>query len=101
MRVPIPPPSMLLCVLILSGCASFPDLGTGHTAAADAAPWPRIEPLGQVLAEADRLTITPAVAGDLAARAAALKARAARLKQPVVDDATRSRMRAAQGRNSG
>ena len=94
-------PILLLCGLLLAGCDQPPRLGTEVSAAALDAPWPRIAPLGPLLAEGAEAGLTPEVSGDLAARAAALKARAARLSTPVIDDATRARMAAASGRNAG
>jgi hypothetical protein len=96
MRLPV----LLVVSLALAGCAQFPRLGGEVSASAQAAAWPRIAPLGPLLALGAEADLTPALAGDLASRAAALRARAARLQRPVIDAATRARMQAAQARNA-
>lgn len=86
--------ALLLSVLILPGaCATLPDPGGRLSAAANesAAP-PELVPLAPLLAAADGITITPEVSLTVQNRAAALRTRAARLRGPVVDPATRQRM---------
>jgi hypothetical protein len=97
MRLPV----LLFCGLALAACADVPRLGTAPGARALAAPWPRIAPLGPLLAAGAEARLTPALTGDLTARAAALRARAARLRGPVIEAATRARMQAAQARHPG
>jgi hypothetical protein len=65
----------LLILLSLSACAPFPEVVTN---AQDAGPPPPLLPIDQLLAQAD--LSPPVLADPLQARAAALKARAARLR---------------------
>lgn len=74
---------ILLCLVLppaLTACAPFPLEGSPGTDAAQAAPWPVLLPLDQVLARQDAVTITEASNAELLARAAALRARAAGLR---------------------
>jgi hypothetical protein len=77
----------LALLLAFAACAEIPDLGPANDAAA-AAPWPRLVPLEPVLAEAAAITISDETATGLDARGAALRARAARLRNAVVGDET-------------
>lgn len=78
--------------LLLSACAGFPALDARMTEADRTAPWPALVPLGPVLAAADARAGAPPPAGDLPARIAALNARAAALRGPVIDAATAARI---------
>ena len=90
---PFPPVRALLPVLCLAlaACVERPDVAARIDPAALAAPTPALVPLGPLLASAAALGATP-VAGPPEGRIAALNARAARLRGPVVDAATRARM---------
>ena len=77
--------ALLLAILIpaLMACAQFPELDTVVSEEAKNAPPPQLKPVDQVLADAQSV---PAQKGDsteeeLRARAAALQARANRLRQ--------------------
>ncbi|MDX8347690.1 hypothetical protein SLH49_06800 [Cognatiyoonia sp. IB215446] len=65
---------VLLVLMMLSGCATFPDLDDSITDAAREAPYPSLEPL-----PSDPFAI-PAAEVALDERIAALQARAARLR---------------------
>lgn len=92
--------ALLLC-LALSGCTQFPQLDAVVSASAKSAAYPRLQPLDGVLARANASTTDPAaLRGDLAARVAALRARAARLRGPIIEPAVRARMNAALRRHS-
>jgi len=65
--------------LALSACSGFPELDARLTAADRAAPWPELVPVGTVLAAAGPAAEADGT-GDLAARLAALRARAAALR---------------------
>ena len=89
---------LLLC-LALAGCAEAPSLDGRISAAAAAAPYPVLQPLAPLLAQAAQPgRITPQTPRQLEGGAAALRARAAALRGPVVDAATRARMQAAAAR---
>lgn len=81
----------VLC-LALSGCATVPDLGplTGTVG-----PSPQIEPLDQLIAAAQGSRLTAAMGDALLVRANRLRARAAAMRGPVQDPATRARLAAA------
>ena len=82
----------LLCVMLV-GCSAPPDLDTAFDQAALDAPYPRLIPLGS-LAEQGPQTSAPTPA---LGRMAALRARAAGLRQPVLSRGDRARLR--QGAN--
>ena len=84
----------LLPVIALSACASFPELDGTVPAHMEDAAYPRLVPVEPLLAAAEEVQITPETESRLMARAAALRARAARLRGSVVDRGTRARMRA-------
>ncbi|QDC10227.1 hypothetical protein FHY55_13645 [Oceanicola sp. D3] len=93
--------ALLLC-LALAGCTQFPELDAVVSASAKSAAYPRLQPLDSVLARANSSTNDPdAVRGNLAARVAALRARAARMRGPIVEPSIRARMNAALRRHSG
>lgn len=81
----------VLC-LALAGCATAPDLGP-LTAAVG--PTPQILPLDQLIASAQGGRLTAAMGDALVARANRLRARAAAMRGPVQDPATRARLAAA------
>ena len=70
-------PAFLLC-LALSACATFPDVGA--TARPVVAPAPQLVPIDGILMQADAQRPVGSVISDTEARAAALRARAARLR---------------------
>lgn len=78
--------------LALAACAQFPELDAARSADVADAPWPDLLPIETLLAGPPPRA-TEAETDAVAARAAALRNRAARLKGPVVDAATKSRMR--------
>ena len=89
---------LVLC-LTLAGCADAPSLDGRISAAAAAAPYPTLQPLAPLLVQAAQPgRITPQTTAELDGGAAGLRARAAALRGPVVDAATRARMRAAAAR---
>ena len=84
-------------VISVSGCADRPDL-TGRVApVAKGTAWPTLLPSNQLTTDADTdASGTAQTAKDLSARAAALRARAARLAAtPVLSSAERARLSAA------
>ncbi len=91
-----------LCIcLALSGCTQFPQLDAVVSESAKNAPYPTLAPVDGLLARANASTTDPAaVRGDLASRVAALRARAARLRGPIIEPPVRARMNAALRRHS-
>ena len=83
---------LALTLAALAGCTTFPELDAVQTPGLANAPYPRLLPLGTLLAEGSAPRATPEAMGDVAARAARLRARADRLRSPVIDSATRARM---------
>lgn len=84
--------------LALTGCAAPPNVGRPMSDAVKRADYPRILPLDAVLAQRPDVAPAEEIAAPLASRASALRARAARLRGPIVDQSTRSRMRDALAR---
>lgn len=83
----------LSLAVVLSACVDIPELGDRVAPDLRDAPFPQLLPIDVILDQ------TPApqeqaveVQNDLAARVAALRARAARLQGPVVDPNTLRRM---------
>ncbi|WP_439104222.1 hypothetical protein [Celeribacter marinus] len=88
---------LAVIVISVSGCSDRPDL-TGRVApAAKGTAWPTLLPSDQLTTDADTDASGAAqTAKDLSARAAALRARAARLAAtPVLSSAERARLSAA------
>ena len=90
---------MIALLALATGCADTPRLDPAMSARARDAAYPELVPLGPLLAglpmdDGDLGT------GTLTARAAALRARAARLRGTVVDAPARDRMRAAVTRHT-
>ena len=80
-------------LIALAGCATPPALDGRISAAAAAAPYPTLQPLAPLLARASAPPrITPQTTGRTQGAAAGLRDRAAALRGPVVDGATRTRM---------
>ena len=78
--------------MALGGCATPPDLGNTVPPELEAAPYPRLLPLEQILADSATAEATPELEAALEARAAVLRARAAGLRGPVIEPPLRSRM---------
>lgn len=72
-------------------CDPLPQIGAAP--AAPAGPPPRLLPIGELLAQAPAAGLRPERGDALAARAARLQARAAAMRGPVHDPATRARLR--------
>lgn len=83
---------LALTLAALAGCTSFPELDAAQTPGIETAAYPRLLPLDTLLTEEGDPRATPEATDDLAARVAQLRARADRLRGPVVDGGTRSRM---------
>ncbi|MEX1233422.1 MAG: hypothetical protein WEB56_00365 [Roseovarius sp.] len=77
----------------LAGCTPFPELSSPASEAALAQPYPDLIPLDGLNTRMETSRITPDTAPAIEARATRLRDRAARLGGPVVDPATRGRMR--------
>lgn len=83
----------LACLLGLAGCTDFPALDGTISPALQNAPYPDLVPLSPIVAQAGAADYGGAsAAADLAPRLAALRARAAGLRGPVIPAPTRSRM---------
>lgn len=92
----MPPHRALLCLcLVLVGCGGMPDLASP---APPAGPAPEIAPLDGLLAQVpppgNATATDPTDPTGLSARAAALQARATKMRGPVADPATRERLAA-------
>ena len=86
-------PLTVLVLIALCGCAAPPALDGRISAAAAAAPYPTLQPLAPLLARATQPPrITAQTTSGTQGNAAGLRARAAALRGPVVDPATRTRM---------
>ncbi|KGM48381.1 hypothetical protein [Pseudooceanicola atlanticus] len=70
----------MVAALSLSACAQFPELDRAIPADEQRGPYPDLVPVGGLLAQAENPRIEDDDADNLSARAAALKARAARLR---------------------
>ncbi len=84
---------------MLAGCSNFPELDAAITPAARQAGYPSLMPLDQLVAGAEEVQITEETIATLQGRVSGLKGRAARLRGPVIDSATRARMQAAIARH--
>ncbi len=91
----------LFVCLTLGACAERPDVASRIDPAALSEPGPVLMPLSPVLAAADGIAAAGPVAGPPPARLAALRARAAGLRGPVVGPAVRAAMAAAGRRAAG
>jgi hypothetical protein len=93
MRIHRPAPfCLILCATALLACTPLPD---GLSTRVSAAEPPPLVPLDNLLAKVDAPVATAAVADNLAGRAARLRNRAALMRAPVLDPATRARLAAA------
>jgi hypothetical protein len=86
-------------LLVLGGCASFPEVDAAQARFAEkaggASEAPRLVPIEGLIAQASPGRATVAARDGLAARAAGLRARAAAMQGPVHSPATRARLAAA------
>ncbi len=92
-------PALALSAALLAGCSDFPELDDAVSPTARKAGFPNLLPIDQLIAGAQEVQITEETVTTLQARIARLNARAARLRGPVIDAATRARMRAAIARH--
>lgn len=96
MRRPALLPPALLALGALAACAEFPEIAARIPAGERSAAPPALVALGPVLAAADRAILdtraTEAAVAEVETRVARLRARAAGLRGPVIDRATRARM---------
>lgn len=85
---------VLIAIAGLGACADFPEIDGTIDAAARNADFPTLQPLAPLLVAANQTgtQINPASVVNFDTRIAALRTRAARLRGPVVDAATRARM---------
>ncbi|MHA6326035.1 hypothetical protein [Roseivivax sp. CAU 1753] len=81
----------LFCLLLLASCAQFPELDATATPGVAEADYPDLLPLDALL-RGPVPRATPDLRASVVSRAASLEARAARLRGPVIDAATRARM---------
>ncbi|MDJ0820777.1 MAG: hypothetical protein QNJ09_03065 [Paracoccaceae bacterium] len=79
-------------LLALCACTQFPELDATQTPGVAQAPYPRLLPLDGLLV-GPVATATPAVVAGIEGRVAALRARADRLRGPVVPARIKARMR--------
>jgi hypothetical protein len=88
---------LILATATLGACANFPDLDERVDAATQGAAYPTLQPLDPLIARASSLEtngqIAPASVAALDDRIANLRAKSTRLRGPIIDTATRSRMR--------
>ena len=82
-----------------AGCSDFPQLDNAVSETARNADFPGIVPKSQILANANDVQISPQTTAGIRNRASGLRARAARLRGPVLSSATRARLRAAMARH--
>ncbi|MDQ2089464.1 hypothetical protein [Marimonas arenosa] len=85
---------LLLFAVLLTGCATFPELEGTVPAHMERADFPRLVPVEPLMAGATDTQVSPETEAAILARVAQLRARAARLKGTVVDQGARARMRA-------
>ena len=95
--------ALSLCALVLGACTQFPELDETIPPAAEAAPFPTLVPLEPLLADNAAIVTAPeATTRALEIRVDALRARARALQsRPVIDAATRARLRGALRPTSG
>lgn len=85
---------LLVVVLAVTACTNFPEIEEANRSAAPVGDPPPLLPYTELVATTAGVpTTTPSSTDDLEARAAALRARAAILRQPADDiDALRARL---------
>lgn len=79
-------------ILALAGCTQFPELDSRTADIDPRAPFPALVPLEPLLAQAGDTRIDDESEARVAARVAALNARAERLRRTIIDSDTRDRM---------
>ncbi len=89
-----------LFAVVLSGCVAFPQLDHAISPAARQADYPKLVPMDQITTVAAQSRIEPGAFVSLQTRVSRLKVRAAALRRPVLDHATRARLRAAMARRN-
>jgi len=82
----------LILLTLLAACSDFPDLDTEISPEARAAAYPTLVPVKRITDRAQGFRGSPEDGKRLAARAAALKARARLLRGVAIDDDTRRRL---------
>ncbi|MEI4231602.1 hypothetical protein [Roseovarius sp. D22-M7] len=93
MRAPARPVLIVLAIASLAGCTDVPPRRADLSAGDRDAPYPALIPAHRITGRVPPPPSEARTAEDLDARADRLRARAARLKGPVIDDTTRDRMR--------
>lgn len=88
-----------LTATLLVGCSDFPELDAAISPTARQAGYPSLVPMGQIITGAQEVQITPQSVASLQGRVGGLQARAANLRRPVIDSASRARLRAAIARH--
>lgn len=78
--------------LALSGCGDIPALDQAISPAAERADYPALIPLEGIMGTPDDQTAGPDLEASLDRRLAALRARAAALRGPVIDEAGKARL---------
>jgi len=86
--------TVMIAIVGLSACAAFPTIDGTIDASARAADYPTLVPLDPLLAAAAATggQISPASEAAFNSKIAALRVKAIRLRGPVIDAQTRSRM---------
>lgn len=92
-------PALAIFAALLAGCSDFPELDNAVSPTARKAGYPDLLPIDQLIVGAQEVQITEETVSTLRSRIARLNARAARLRGPVIDAATRARMRTAIARH--
>jgi hypothetical protein len=82
----------LTLALALAGCTQFPELDSRTADIDPRAPYPALVPLEPLLAQARDTRIDDESEARVAARVAALNARAERLRRTIIDSDTRDRL---------
>jgi len=92
MRAPSRPVIAALAIAALAGCNDLPPLSDDIAAAQRDAAYPVLVPADQITGRVPPPSSAARSAAPTETRAARLRARAAQLTAPVIDDATRDRM---------
>lgn len=92
--------ALLITLTVLTGCTDFPELDTSMGAGARSAAYPRLVPMEGLTAGAQETALDENTGATLAARAAWLRTRAARLSRTqVLSHSERADLRAAIARH--
>ena len=89
MRIPFT--ALILCTTIVA-CTQFPELDAQVSDSVRNAPFPDMVPLNTLDTQIGPGRVAPDAAGQMEARVAQLKSRAAQLRRTVIDRDTRERM---------